>query len=161
NAGFVNRYVPAVLADSKVPGRVYAGVLFDKLNGGLFISEDGGITWQQSMNGMGVRDIYSLTQSPTHPETIYAGTNHGVFRSDDQGRNWAQVKREEPSEDDLEKSEKAGEMNKNSTGKTPNNKSGKTKAATGQPSITTPPAQTTPASPVSTRPRVVPSENQA
>ncbi len=161
NAGFVNRYVPAVLADSKVPGRVYAGVLFDRLNGGLFISEDGGITWQQSMNGMGVRDIYSLTQSPTHPDTIYAGTNHGVFRSDDQGRNWTQVKRDEPTEDDLEKSEKAGETNKNSTGKTPNNKSGKAKPATGQPPVTTPPAQAAPANPVSTRPRIAPSENQS
>lgn len=98
NAGFINRKVPAVLADSKERGRVYAGVLFDGLNGGLFVSEDGGVTWQQSMNGMGVRDVYSLYQSPSKPETIYAGTNHGLFRSDDQGRNWAQVKREEPIE---------------------------------------------------------------
>lgn len=98
NAGFINRQVRTVLADSKQRGRVYAGVLFDGLNGGLFISEDGGVTWQQSMNGMGVRDVYSLHQSPSKPETIYAGTNHGLFRSDDHGRNWAQVKREEPIE---------------------------------------------------------------
>ncbi|MGH9799347.1 MAG: hypothetical protein ACRD82_03205, partial [Blastocatellia bacterium] len=45
NAGFINRRVPTVLADSKRQGRVYAGVLFDGLNGGLFVSEDGGITW--------------------------------------------------------------------------------------------------------------------
>lgn len=95
NAGFINRKVPAVLADSKERGRVYAGVQFDGLNGGLFVSEDSGVTWQQSMNGMGVRDIYSLTQSPTKPEVVYAGTNHGLFRSDDHGRNWVQVKREE------------------------------------------------------------------
>ena len=101
NAGFINRKVPTVLADSKERGRVYAGVLFDGLNGGLFVSEDGGVTWQQSMNGMGVRDVYSLYQSPSKPETIYAGTNHGLFRSDDQGRNWAQVKREEPIETEL------------------------------------------------------------
>lgn len=98
NAGFINRKVPAVLADSKERGRIYAGVLFDGLNGGLFVSEDGGVTWQQSMNGMGVRDVYSLYQSPSKPETIYAGTNHGLFRSDDHGRNWLHVKREEPIE---------------------------------------------------------------
>lgn len=103
NAGFINRKVPAVLADSKERGRVYAGVLFDGLNGGLFVSEDGGVTWQQSMNGMGVRDVYSLYQSPSKPETIYAGTNHGLFRSDDHGRNWAQVKREEPIEPVIDK----------------------------------------------------------
>ncbi len=96
NAGFINRKVPTVLADSKQRGRVYAGVLFDGLNGGLFVSEDSGVTWQQSMNGMGVRDVYSLNQSPTKPEVIYAGTNHGLFRSDDHGRNWVQIKREEP-----------------------------------------------------------------
>lgn len=95
NAGFINRQVPTVLADSRERGRVYAGVLFDGLNGGLFVSEDGGITWQQSMNGMGVRDVYSLYQSPANPEVIYAGTNHGLFRSEDHGRNWNQVKRDE------------------------------------------------------------------
>jgi hypothetical protein len=42
---------------------------------------------------MGVRDVYSLYQSPVNPETIYAGTNHGLFRSDDQGRSWMLVKK--------------------------------------------------------------------
>src|SRR5262249_20622912 len=28
-----------------------------------------------------------------NPATIYAGTNNGLFRSDDRGRNWAQVKK--------------------------------------------------------------------
>jgi len=45
-----------------------------------------------------VRDVYSLYQSPAKPELIYAGTNHGLFRSDDHGRNWVQVKRDEPVE---------------------------------------------------------------
>lgn len=95
NAGFVNRHVRTVLADRTERGRVYAGVIFDGVNSGLFASEDGGITWQQSMQGMGVRDVYSLYQPAARPETIYAGTNHGLFRSDDHGRNWAQVKKEE------------------------------------------------------------------
>lgn len=106
NAGFVNRQVPTVLADSKERGRIYAGVIFDGVNGGLFVSEDGGISWRQSMNGMGVRDVYSLFQSPARPETIYAGTNHGLFRSDDHGRNWAPVKREEHVEPAQEKTGK-------------------------------------------------------
>ncbi len=94
NAGFINRQVRTVLADRKVPGRVYAGIIFDGSNSGLFISEDGGLSWQQSMTGMGVRDVYSLYQSPVNPETIFAGTNHGLFRSDDQGRSWTSVKKE-------------------------------------------------------------------
>ncbi len=94
NAGFINRQVRAVLADRTERGRVYAGVIFDGVNGGMFISEDGGITWSQSMDGMGVRDVYSIYQSESNPATIYAGTNHGLFRSDDHGRSWAQVKKE-------------------------------------------------------------------
>jgi photosystem II stability/assembly factor-like uncharacterized protein len=98
NAGFINRQVRTVLADRKVPGRIYAGVIFDGSNSGLFISEDAGISWQQSMTGMGVRDVYSLYQSPSAPETIYAGTNHGLFRSDDQGRSWVPVKKDDVKE---------------------------------------------------------------
>ncbi|MCI0524219.1 MAG: hypothetical protein L0Y75_03060, partial [Acidobacteria bacterium] len=44
NAGFINRQVRAVLADRQEQGRIYAGVIFDRVNGGLFVSEDGGVT---------------------------------------------------------------------------------------------------------------------
>lgn len=98
NAGFINRQVRTVLADRKDRGRVYAGVIFDGANSGFFVSEDGGLSWQQSMNGMGVRDVYSIYQPSLNSETIYAGTNHGLFRSDDQGRNWTPVKKEDPRE---------------------------------------------------------------
>ncbi|MBO0722208.1 MAG: hypothetical protein J2P41_15390, partial [Blastocatellia bacterium] len=100
NAGFINRQVRTVLADRKVPGRVYAGVIFDGSNSGLYLSDDGGLTWEQSMSGMGVRDVYSLYQSTENPETIYAGTNHGLFRSDDQGRNWLPVKKDDAEDGD-------------------------------------------------------------
>lgn len=100
NAGFISRQIRAVLADRTERGRVYAGVIFDGQNGGLFVSEDGGITWQQSIQGMGVRDVYSLYQSESHPEKLYAGTNHGIFRSDDHGRNWVPVERETDAEKD-------------------------------------------------------------
>jgi photosystem II stability/assembly factor-like uncharacterized protein len=93
NAGFINRQVRAVFADKAERGRVYAGVIFDRTNGGLFVSEDGGGAWRQSTNGMGARDVYSIYQSESNPATIYAGTNNGLFRSDDRGRSWAQVKK--------------------------------------------------------------------
>jgi len=47
-----------------------------------------------------VRDVYSLYQSESYPERIYVGTNHGIFRSDDHGRSWATVKRDEDEEKD-------------------------------------------------------------
>jgi photosystem II stability/assembly factor-like uncharacterized protein len=105
NAGFISRQVRVVLADRTERGRIYAGVIFDSTSGGLFVSEDGGITWQQSMKGMGVRDVYSLYQSESNPETILAGTNYGLFRSDDHGRSWAPVKRVEEQANDQAQSE--------------------------------------------------------
>ncbi|MEP7270949.1 MAG: hypothetical protein ABI882_05565 [Acidobacteriota bacterium] len=99
NAGFISRQVRTVVADRSERNRVYAGVLFDGANGGLFVSEDGGVSWQQSMRGMGVRDVYSIYQSTVQTETLFAGTNHGVFRSDDHGRNWIKVKKEAPEPD--------------------------------------------------------------
>ncbi|MCI0664702.1 MAG: hypothetical protein L0220_26875, partial [Acidobacteria bacterium] len=48
NAGFISRQVRAVMADVKERGRVYTGVIFDSVNSGVFVSEDGGLTWQQS-----------------------------------------------------------------------------------------------------------------
>ena len=115
NAGFVNRNVRAVLADRTERNRVYAGLIFDGAQGGLFVSEDAGVTWQQSMEGMGVRDVYSLYQSNSNPASsnsaasdpgaLYAGTNHGLFKSEDHGRNWVEVKKVEPEGSEPPKSE--------------------------------------------------------
>lgn len=101
NAGFINRQVRTVLADRGERDRVYSGLIFDGSNSGFFVSEDGGLTWEQSMQGMGVRDVYSLFQPESSPDTLYAGTNAGLYRSDDKGRNWSLVKKpEEPPADE-------------------------------------------------------------
>lgn len=108
NAGFISRQVRTVVADRSERGRVYAGVIFDGANGGLFVSQDGGISWQQSMRGMGVRDVYSIYQSSSNPETLFAGTNHGVFRSDDHARTWVKVKKDEPAETGITEEKRSG-----------------------------------------------------
>ena len=96
NDGFINRQVGAVLADLNERGRIYAGILFDGESSGLFISADGGLTWRQSVTGLGQKDVYSLHQSPYQTSTIYAGTNQGLYRSDDQGETWREVVRPTP-----------------------------------------------------------------
>ncbi len=98
NLGFINRQIRVVAYDRTERGRVYAGVLFDKANGGFFVSEDGGLTWQQSGRGMGISDVYSIYQPTAQPATIYAGTNHGLYRSDNRGLSWAKVVKEKPPE---------------------------------------------------------------
>ena len=98
NLGFINRQVRVVAHDRTERGRVYAGVLFDKADGGFFVSEDGGVTWQQSTRGMGESDVFAIYQSRETPETIYAGTNRGLYRSDNRGLSWAKVLKEKPPE---------------------------------------------------------------
>ncbi len=98
NLGFVNRQIRAVAYDRTERGRVYAGIIYDDANGGFFVSEDGGLTWQQSARGMGVSDIFTILQSKERPELIYAGTNHGLYRSDNRGLSWAKVVKDKPVE---------------------------------------------------------------
>ncbi len=96
NLGFINRQIRVVAHDRTERGRVYAGVIFDGANGGFFVSEDSGLTWQQAGRGMGISDVYTIHQSTEHPETLYAGTNHGLYRSDDRALSWTKVVKEPP-----------------------------------------------------------------
>ncbi len=62
------------------PGLFLAGV-----NGDLYGSVDGGVTWSlRSLQGFNA-SVYSLAANETH---IFAGTNIGVFRSADTGQTW-------------------------------------------------------------------------
>ncbi len=91
--GFIHRQVSALVADRQVRGRVYAGVLFDQGESGFFLSIDGGLRWERSMAGMDAEDVYSIYQSSEVVQRLYVGTNRGLFRSDDRGRNWRRVER--------------------------------------------------------------------
>ena len=114
NLGFINRQIRVVMHDRTERGRVYAGVIFDSANGGLFVSEDNGLTWQQSSRGMGISDVYSLQQSTERPEILYAGTNKGLYRSEDRGLSWAKViKVTEPIEPQPTKKQSATPKEKN------------------------------------------------
>lgn len=84
NHGFSQRQVKALLADAKHPGTMYAGVVNDKIYGGVFVTQDGGETWTQRSDGLGGRDVFSLAQARNG--AILAGTNRGVFRWD--GGRW-------------------------------------------------------------------------
>jgi ligand-binding sensor domain-containing protein len=65
---------------------VYAG----SFGLGLFRSEDRGVSWTKS--GQGVTDPFILTLTTGKDGAIYAGTfRGGVFRSRDQGRSWQAI----------------------------------------------------------------------
>jgi photosystem II stability/assembly factor-like uncharacterized protein len=86
NRGFYQRQVTALLPDAKHPETIYAGVVNDKIYGGVFVTDDGGKTWTQRSGGLDGRDVFSLAQGDDG--TVIAGTSHGIFRWD--GSIWQQ-----------------------------------------------------------------------
>ncbi|MBU1368805.1 MAG: T9SS type A sorting domain-containing protein [Bacteroidetes bacterium] len=59
---------------------------------GVWRSDDGGLNWEVSNNGMGNATVGRMIQHPDFPETIFAATSNGIFVSDDSGLNWSQVR---------------------------------------------------------------------
>jgi len=65
---------------------------------GIWVSSDGGVSWQRTLAGFGT----DLVIHPTQANTIYAGLSvfsnggqnfwGGVFKSTDSGQNWSQVR---------------------------------------------------------------------
>jgi photosystem II stability/assembly factor-like uncharacterized protein len=99
NTGFSGRFVDAIVADRENANRVYATTINTTTGGGFFfVSTDGGSSWQPSMRNMPPRLIgYSILQDERDANTIYLGTNLGVYRSTDRGASWAPIAARKPA----------------------------------------------------------------
>ena len=93
NAGYSGRFANVIVADREMSNRIYAATINTTTGGGfLFLSTDNGETWRPSMRSMPPRLItYSILQDARNVNTIYLGTNLGVYRSLDRGSSWAPV----------------------------------------------------------------------
>jgi photosystem II stability/assembly factor-like uncharacterized protein len=87
NRGFSTRQVTSYVADAERPATIYVGVVNDKAWGGVFVSDNGGLSWSQKSTGLDGQDVFSLGQASDG--TVVAGTGHGIYRL--QGEMWSKV----------------------------------------------------------------------
>jgi photosystem II stability/assembly factor-like uncharacterized protein len=74
----VNIKINALVAHQNV-------ILAGSYRNGIYVSYNNGLSWESSNRGLGnftIRCFYS------HRSTIFVGTDHGIYSSDDQGKNW-------------------------------------------------------------------------
>lgn len=90
-----------ILVDAADPKHLVVGAWastdLNHPDGGIFISHDAGASWtvQPEMHGQSVR---SLTDAPSDPKILIAGTLMGVFRSEDGGDHWKRISPEGSAE---------------------------------------------------------------
>jgi photosystem II stability/assembly factor-like uncharacterized protein len=87
NKGFSARQITSYVADAAQPAVLYVGVVNDKAWGGVFVSDNGGLSWSQRSSGLNGQDVFSLGQASDG--SVLAGTGHGIYRL--QGELWSRV----------------------------------------------------------------------
>ncbi len=76
--------IEAIAADPITPTRMWAATF----GAGVARSLDGGVTWTTHRAGLTNTFVRCLAVEPVHPDSVYCGTNDGVFLSVDGGVNW-------------------------------------------------------------------------
>jgi len=80
-----------IVVDQASPATVYAAAWqIGQPGGGLWISHDGGQSWKM-VEALRAQSIFALTQAPSNPHILFAGTLQGVFRSTDSGSSWTLI----------------------------------------------------------------------
>ena len=66
-------------------------VLVGTVGQGIMRSPDGGETWGRVSINQGIHSdalVRAVANNPTNPEIVYAGTERGLYRSDNAGESW-------------------------------------------------------------------------
>jgi hypothetical protein len=98
--------VHSIIVDDRDPKRVWIAVS----TGGMWLTEDGGETWQQTGQGMRAeyvppelvhdpiaQDVHCLARCAAAPERMWVQHHNGIFVSSDEGRNFTEISGVEPS----------------------------------------------------------------
>jgi photosystem II stability/assembly factor-like uncharacterized protein len=84
-AGIEGASISVVAVDPQSPKIVFAGTS----RAGLFKSTNGGRRWHSLAIPLSASPIVSLAIAPADPQTVYAGSGSGVFKTTDGGATWA------------------------------------------------------------------------
>jgi hypothetical protein len=76
--------IKEIVAHPNNPNILYAGAF----GLGVFKSVDGGVTWRGHKSGLRNSFVRCLALDSARPETLYAGTNDGLYRSTDGDSTW-------------------------------------------------------------------------
>ena len=64
-------------------------ILVGTTGAGLFQSPDGGENWSRIRDPFpGESQVRALASDPQKPNVVYAGSNNGIYRSEDAGNSW-------------------------------------------------------------------------
>ena len=66
-------------------------ILVGTIGAGLWVSPNGGGSWSRAGGIWGDTRVYGLKVSPQDPAVVFAGTDEGVFRSNDRGKTFARL----------------------------------------------------------------------
>ena len=81
----------SIVVDHANPMHIVIGAwVLGSADGGLYISNDGGVSWKIDADMQG-QSIRALTPAPSNPQLLVAGTLKGVYRSNDDGEHWTQI----------------------------------------------------------------------
>lgn len=99
NDNFTSRFTYSVTTDIEHANRIYATTHNTATGGGfVFVSNDGGTTWQPGKN-LEVNRVspFSILQDRVKTDKLYLATNIGMFTSNDRGNSWQQVVAPKPA----------------------------------------------------------------
>ncbi|MEJ7861089.1 MAG: YCF48-related protein [Pyrinomonadaceae bacterium] len=100
NDNFTSRFTYSVTPDIESPNRLYATTQNIATSGGfVFLSNDGGATWQQAKS-LDVNRVspFGIIQDRVDTNIVYLATNVGLFKSLDRGNSWSQITPPKPPE---------------------------------------------------------------